>query len=68
MINITENLMQRLNKSEIYDLKVEIDHLRAALQHCVNAIAEYEKDSDESIRPFLLGAMDNAKKVLGIKK
>jgi hypothetical protein len=42
----------------------EIERLRESLQHCVNAIAEYEKDSSESIRPFLLGALDNARKVL----
>jgi len=43
---------------------VEIERLRESLQHCINAIAEYEKDSSENIRPFLLGAMDNARKVL----
>ena len=42
----------------------EIERLRKSLQHCVNAIAEYEKDSSESIRPFLLGALDDARKVL----
>jgi len=42
----------------------EIERLRESLQHCINAIAEYEKDSSENIRPFLLGAMDNARKVL----
>ena len=29
---------------------------------------EDEKDSSESIRPFLLGAMDNAKKILDVYK
>jgi len=43
---------------------VEIERLRKSLQHCINAIAEYEKDSSENIRPFLLGALDNARKVL----
>lgn len=42
----------------------EIERLRESLQHCINAIAEYEKDSSENIRPFLLGASDNARKVL----
>ena len=42
----------------------EIERLRESLQHCINAIAEYEKDSSENIRPFLLGAMDKARKVL----
>ena len=42
----------------------EIERLRESLQHCINAIAEYEKDSSENIRPFLLGAMDNARKVV----
>ena len=42
----------------------EIERLRESLQHCINAIAEYEKDSSENIRPFLLGALDNARKVL----
>ena len=46
----------------------EIKRLREALQHCINAIAEYEKDSSENIRPFLLGAMDNAKKILDVYK
>ena len=42
----------------------EIERLREALHHCINSIAEYERDNDESIRPFLLGSLDNARKTL----
>jgi hypothetical protein len=56
---------QWLNAQQMIEARdKEIGLLREALQHCVNAIAEYEKDSSESIRPWVLGAMDNAKKVL----
>ena len=41
----------------------EIERLRKALHHCVEAIKEWER-KPEGIEPFLLGAMDNAIKVL----
>jgi len=45
--------------------EAEISRLRQALKYCVKAIAEYEKDpTDLSLRPWLLGAMDHAKKIL----
>ena len=46
-------------KSEIVRLRYESKRLRDALQHCVNAIAECEKNP-EGIDGFLLGALDNA--------
>ena len=70
MTNIVERLrdLGEYDEGKINDTRIEaaadIKRLQEALQHCINAIAEYEKDSSESIRPFLLGAMDNAKKVL----
>ena len=59
----------------IHRLKQQADRivkLEAALRHCVNAIAEVEKCKPElltyemafSLRPFLLGAMDSARKTL----
>ena len=41
----------------------EIERLRKALHHCVEAIKEWER-KPEGIEPYLLGAMDNAIKVL----
>ena len=41
----------------------EIERLRKALNHCVEAIKEWER-KPEGIEPYLLGAMDNAIKVL----
>jgi hypothetical protein len=66
-------------KSQIMRLELDVvgyrvrnKHLEAALQHCVNAIREYEMGDDrprgpipnDDLRPWLLGAMDNARKVL----
>jgi hypothetical protein len=48
-----------------------IEQLEAALRHCVDAIREYELGDSRpertprpDIRPWLLGAMDNARAVL----
>ena len=49
-----------------------IAKLEAALRHCINALREYEMGSDrprgpisnDDLRPWLLGAMDNARKAL----
>ena len=58
-------------EQEFYEVEVteqdndRIKELVMALKYCVNAIAEYEKDpTDLSLRPWLLGAMDHAKKIL----
>ena len=43
-----------------------IEKLEAALKHCINAIRQYEMGDDRPrgpagpVRPWLLGAMDNA--------
>ena len=44
--------------------KRRIDQLTKALRHCVNAIDQWEKYPDDS-EPFLLGAMDSARAILG---
>ena len=47
-----------------------IEKLEAALKHCINALKQYEMGDDRPrgpagpVRPWLLGAMDNAIKVL----
>ena len=49
-----------------------IEKLEAALRHCINALREYEMGDDrprgpipnDDLRPWLLGAMDNARKAL----
>jgi hypothetical protein len=53
-----ERLMDRIEKLEV------------ALKHCINALRQYEMGDDRprgpagDVRPWLLGAMDNAIKVL----
>lgn len=60
----------------VYPLKAENQRLRAALHHCVKALAEFEKDSNLPIEQFqynvvfklkgyLLGALDNARSATG---
>jgi hypothetical protein len=57
---------------EINRLRNRIEKLEAALQHCINALREYEMGDDrprgpisnDDLRPWLLGAMDNARKTL----
>jgi len=49
-----------------------IEKLQTALRHCINALKEYEMGDDrprgpipnDDLRPWLLGAMDNAIQVL----
>ena len=47
-----------------------IEKLETALRHCINALRQYEMGDDRPrgpagpVRPWLLGAMDNAIKVL----
>ena len=49
-----------------------IENLEAALKHCIDALREYEMGDDrprgpipnDDLRPWLLGAMDNARKAL----
>jgi hypothetical protein len=58
--------------SKIETAADRIEKLEAALQHCINALREYEMGDDrprgpilnDDLRPWLLGAMDNAIKVL----
>jgi hypothetical protein len=51
-------------------LNIRSDKLEAALRHCINAIRQYEMGDDRPrgpagpVRPWLLGAMDNARKAL----
>jgi hypothetical protein len=53
-------------------LNIRSDKLEAALRHCINALREYEMGDDrprgpipnDDLRPWLLGAMDNARKAL----
>ena len=64
-------------ESENNDIGVHLDGamariktLKEALRHCVNAIRQYEMGDDRprgpagDVRPWLLGAMDNARKIL----
>jgi len=52
--------------AEIDRLKDRIEKLETALKHCINAIRQYEMGDDRPrgpagpVRPWLLGAMDNA--------
>ena len=49
-----------------------IEKLEAALKHCINALQQYEMGDNrprgpipnDDLRPWLLGAMDNAIKVM----
>jgi hypothetical protein len=49
-----------------------IEKLETALRHCINALREYEMGDDrprgpipnDDLRPWLVGAMDNARKAL----
>jgi hypothetical protein len=53
-------------------LNIRSDKLETALRHCINALREYEMGDDrprgpipnDDLRPWLLGAMDNARKAL----
>ena len=79
-MDIVKRLRKWLTEENTYkllsDAADEIEQLREALRRCVNAINEVEKCepkllTDEmafSLRPFLLGAMDNARKALGEKE
>ena len=57
---------------ELSDAADRIEELEAALRHCINALREYEiRDdrtrgpiSNDDLRSWLLGAMDNARKAL----
>lgn len=68
-----ENAALLRSADDVYKrLMPEIEQLREALKHCVNALAEYEKELDPPPRrkqpadltPFLLGALDNARSAL----
>ena len=53
-----------------YEAADRIEKLEAALKHCINALRQYEMGDDRPrgpagpVGPWLLGAMDNAIKVL----
>ena len=77
---MTDNLIERLRekafRTETYELLEDaadrIEKLEAALKHCIDALKEYEMGDDrprgpipnDDLRPWLLGAMDNAIKVM----
>lgn len=77
-----QNDLQKLEKvyaqqQQVWaDAIARADRYEAALRHCVNAIAEVEKCKPElltyemafKLRPFLLGAMDNARAALAWDK
>ena len=50
----------------IHEAADRIEKLEGALKHCINAIRQYEMGDDRPrgpagpVRPWLLGAMDNA--------
>ena len=55
---------------QVQCLEDRIEKLEAALRHCINALKQYEMGDDRPrgpagpVRPWLLGAMDNAIQVL----
>ena len=66
----------RCNGEVMEEAADEIERLRKALHHCVEALAEFEKDSNLPIEQFqhnvvfelkgyLLGALDNARLATG---
>ena len=68
----------RCNGEVMEEAADEIERLRKALHHCVEALAEFEKDSNLPIEQFqhnvvfelkgyLLGALDNARLATGEK-
>ena len=78
MSDISEQLRDCVNRDDLPDWKLVLDaasrieKLEAALRHCINALREYEMGDDRprgpipngDLRPWLLGAMDNARKAL----
>jgi len=72
---MTDDLVKRLRRYVFTDITIQaadrIERLETALRHCVDAIREYELGDSRpertprpDIRPWLLGAMDNARAVL----
>ena len=70
---ISPNTLQAIRRdAELSRLKDRIEKLEAAMRHCINALREYEMGDDrprgpipnDDLRPWLLGAMDNARKAL----
>lgn len=71
---MTDNLVEQLRTVALltaYDVCRQaadrIDKLEKSLKFCVDAIEEWEKRPD-GIEPYLLGALDHARKTLGSKK
>ena len=81
---MTDDLVERLqleamcsdyHVDELNEAANRIERLEMALRHCVDAIREYElgdsrpeRNPRPDIRPWLLGAMDNARAALEEKK
>jgi hypothetical protein len=65
----TEKLRKHIAQQQldIVVLGQEAGRMREALLHCANSIAEWER-KPEGVAPFLLGALDNARTVLGEEK
>ena len=67
---MSDDLVKRLRQYPDVKLPNEaadrIEKLETALKHCINAIRQYEMGDDRPrgpagpVRPWLLGAMDNA--------
>jgi hypothetical protein len=72
MTDLVKRLREKAFRTETYELvnsaADRIEKLETALQHCINALREYEMGDDrprgpipnDDLRPWLLGAMDNA--------
>ena len=68
----TKSVIPELAADFIEKSVARIEKLEAALRHCINALREYEMGDDrprgpipnDDLRPWLLGAMDNARKAL----
>ena len=69
---MSDDLVERLRgygdgNNDLMDAAADrIEKLEVALKHCINAIRQYEMGDDRPrgpagpVRPWLLGAMDNA--------
>ncbi len=55
--NSAVKLLQGVTR-QLYDNNTK---LIEALEHCVRVLQEYERKPGEDLKPFMLGALDNAK-------
>lgn len=60
-------LAERYSERITDELLPKITALQESLKHCVRVLEEYERKPGDDLRPFLLGALDHAKKTLGVK-